>query len=198
MPKFIQAEDSVVGRDATIGEGTVIWGLAQIRENARVGSSCIIGRGAYIGSGVEIGDHCKVQNNSLIYEPARLGNGVFVGPAVVLTNDVFPRAVNVDGSLKTGADWDLVGVVIGDGASIGAGAVCVAPLTVGEWAMVAAGSVVTRDVAPYSLVRGVPARHVDWVGRAGSPLEKEGPFYVCPETNEIYELVEGILRLKED
>lgn len=189
--------DAVVSPAANVGAGTRVWGTAQVRDGATLGKTCIVGRGAYVGSGVEIGDNCKIQNNALIYEPARLGNGVFVGPAAVLTNDRFPRAINPDGSIKSGSDWEPVGVTVGEGASIGARAVCVAPLTIGAWAMVAAGSVVTRDVAPFSLVRGVPARHVGWVGRAGVPLERTGEFFVCPTTNDVYEEVAGHLRMKE-
>ena len=102
-----------------------------------------------------MGDHCKVQNNALIYEPAWLEDGVFVGPAAVFTNDRFPRAITPDGSLKKAADWDPVGVRVRYGASIGAKAVCVAPVTIGRWALVAAGSVVVTDVPDFALV---PAR----------------------------------------
>ena len=134
-----------------------------------------------------MGDNCKLQNYALVYEPAVLGNGVFIGPAVVLTNDHFPRAVNADGSLKTSSDWDAVGVTIGDGASIGARAVCVAPIKIGAWSLVAAGSVVTRDVPEFALVAGVPAKRVRWVGRAGVPLEEIGDNrFRCPETGSTY------------
>jgi len=105
-----------------------------VREGARIGDDCIIGRGAYVGAGVVLGNACKIQNYALVYEPARLGEGVFIGPAAVLTNDQFPRSVAPDLSLKGAADWEAVGVTIGDGASIGARAVCVAPVTVGRWA----------------------------------------------------------------
>ena len=197
MPTPLVEPDAVVSPSAEIGVGTRVWGLAQVREGARVGKSCIIGRGAYVGSGVKIGDYCKIQNDALIYEPARLGVGVFVGPAAVLTNDLFPRAVNPDGSPKSGSDWEPVGVVVEEGASIGARTVCVAPVTIGAWAMVAAGAVVTEDVAPFSMVRGVPARQVGWVGRAGMPLKNNGENFVCPVTGEIYEEVAGSLRMKE-
>ena len=133
-----------VAEDAVLGAGTKVWHLAQVREQARLGERCIVGRAAYIGTGVELGDDCKVQNLALVYEPARLGRGVFIGPGVVLTNDTYPRAVNPDLSQKSGDDWDAVGVDIGDGAAIGARSVCVAPVRIGAWALVAAGSVVTR------------------------------------------------------
>ena len=162
-----------VADSASIGEGSSVWHLAQVREHARLGRSCIVGRGAYIGTGVVLGDNCKVQNHALVYEPARLGDGVFVGPAVVLTNDTYPRAVNPDLSLKSADDWDAVGVTVGDGASLGARSVCVAPVTIGAWAMVAAGSVVTRDVPDHALVAGVPARLVGWVGRDGTPTHAD-------------------------
>lgn len=176
-----------VDSSASIGDGSSIWHLAQIRDGVNLGKNCIIGRGAYIGSGVTLGDNCKVQNYALVYEPAKLGTGVFIGPAAVLTNDQFPRAVNTDLSLKSGSDWEAVGVTIGDGASIGARAVCIAPVSIGQWALVAAGAVVTKDVPDYALVAGVPAKRIRWVGRAGVPLESigEGKFR-CPKDQSIY------------
>jgi UDP-2-acetamido-3-amino-2,3-dideoxy-glucuronate N-acetyltransferase len=183
-----------VDERAVIGSGTTIWHLAQIRENARIGQDCNIGRGAYVGPGVQVGNNVKLQNYSLIYEPARLGDGVFVGPAAVLTNDEYPRAVTPDGQLKSGDDWTAVGVTIAEGAAIGARAVCVAPVNVGRWALVAAGAVVVRDVPDFALVVGVPARRVGWVGRAGVPLESNGDGrFACPRTGEQYVEVDGQL-----
>jgi UDP-2-acetamido-3-amino-2,3-dideoxy-glucuronate N-acetyltransferase len=115
-----------------------------------------------------------------------LGTGVFIGPAVVLTNDTYPRAITPDGELKSAHDWTPVGVTIGDGASIGARAVCVAPVTIGRWATVAAGAVVTKDVPDFALVAGVPARRIRWVGKAGVPLERDGDLWVCPSTGDRY------------
>jgi acetyltransferase-like isoleucine patch superfamily enzyme len=135
-----------------------------------------------------VGDNAKIQNHALVYEPAVLGRGVFVGPGAVLTNDQHPRAVTPDGHLKKASDWTTVGVVLEDGASIGARAVCVAPVRVGPWATVAAGAVVTKDVAAYALVAGVPARRIGWVGEAGVPLEpSDGDDWRCPRTGRIYE-----------
>lgn len=180
-----------VAETARLGEGTTVWDLAQVRENARLGKACVVGRGAYVGTGVRIGDNVKLQNHALVYEPAELGDGVFVGPAVVLTNDHNPRSVDPDGRQKRGGDWEAVGVTVAEGASLGARSVCVAPLRVGRWAMVAAGAVVTRDVPDFALVVGVPARHIGWVGRAGVRLRQvEGrnqSVWECPQTGARYE-----------
>ncbi|WP_425956204.1 acyltransferase [Xylanimonas sp. McL0601] len=192
MPRIAESAD--VDERATIGEGTSIWHLAQVREDAVVGPGCNVGRGAYVGPGVRIGASCKLQNYALVYEPAVLEDGVFIGPAVVLTNDLYPRAVNPDGSLKSAHDWDAVGVTVRTGASIGARAVCIAPVTVGRWATVAAGSVVTSDVPDFALVAGVPARRLRWVGRSGVPLVDDGEGrWRCPATGETYTETDGLL-----
>jgi len=193
------AESADVDPSAQVGEGTRIWHLAQVREGAVVGADCIIGRGAYIGSGVRLGDRVKVQNLAQVYEPAEVADGVFIGPGVVFTNDRAPRAVTPDGRVKSSADWDAVGVRVHEGASIGAGAVCVAPLSVGAWALVAAGSVVVRDVPAHALVAGNPARQIGWVGRAGVRLaeEAESGAWVCPATDARYRIVDDAL-VEED
>lgn len=182
---------------ATIGAGSKIWHLAQIREYASIGQGSIIGRGVYIGPGVIVGKNCKIQNYALVYEPTHLEDGVFVGPGVIFTNDLHPRAINLDGTPKTSDDWEPVGVTVRTGAAIGAGAVCIAPITIGCWALVAAGSVVTADVADFALVAGTPARRIGWVGRSGVALrDAEHGRFVCPQTNEQYREIDGILYLE--
>lgn len=170
---------------ADVAEGAAIWQLAHIREGASIGAQTVVGRGVYVGPGVRIGSRCKIQNYALVYEPADVADGVFIGPAVVFTNDRHPRAINADGSLKSAADWEPVGVTVLTGASLGAGSVCVAPVVIGRWALVAAGSVVIRDVPDYALVVGSPARRVGWVGPAGIALAAvagETDVFACPST----------------
>ena len=185
---------SLVDSTALIGEGTRIWHNSQIRDGVEIGGNCIIGRNVYIGSGVRIGRNCKIQNNSLIYEPALIAEGVFIGPGVILTNDQYPRAVNPDLTLKSADDWLSVGVSIGTGASIGAGSVCVAPVSIGDWSMIAAGSVVTKNVPNFAIVAGVPARQIGWVGKLGYRLVEDAEFFKCPESGDMYVLHENTLR----
>jgi UDP-2-acetamido-3-amino-2,3-dideoxy-glucuronate N-acetyltransferase len=185
-----------VDNSALLGEGTQIWDHSQIREKARLGNFCIVGRNVYIGAGVVIGSNCKIQNNALVYEPALIADGVFIGPGVILTNDLYPRAVNSDETIKTTSDWVPAGVSIESGASIGAGAICVAPARIGSWAMVAAGAVVTKDVPSFALVAGVPARQIGWVGKSGYKLKESGDRFICPKTGQEYLLIDG--ELQED
>jgi UDP-2-acetamido-3-amino-2,3-dideoxy-glucuronate N-acetyltransferase len=186
--------EATVSTGAEIGEGTIVWGLAQIREGAVLGEDCVIGRGAYVGAGVRLGNRVKVQNLAQLYEPAVVEDGVFVGPGAVLTNDEYPRAIRPDGSLIDAAQWLAVGVTLRRGCSVGAGAVCVAPLEVGRWAMVAAGAVVVHDVPDFALVAGSPARRIGWVGPAGRRLVEEADGrWLCPVTGTLFAESGGLL-----
>ncbi|MFN8506901.1 MAG: acyltransferase [Dehalococcoidia bacterium] len=158
---------------ARIGEGASIWHQAQVRENAGIGPGCIIGKGVYIGADVQVGANCKVQNYSCVYEGTTLEDGVFVGPEVVFTNDRFPRAINPDGSLKSASDWECVGATVQYGAAVGSRSVVLPGVRIGRWALVGAGSVVTKDVPAHGLVIGNPARQVGWVCQCARRLNDD-------------------------
>ncbi len=159
-----------VSDGATIGRGSLIWNRAQVREGAVLGENCIVGNGVYIDHHVCIGANVKIQNGAQIYHGATIEDGVFIGPQACLTNDLYPRAINPDGRLKGADDWQVAPIRICYGASIGAGAIVLPGVTVGRFAMVAAGAVVTRDVPAHALVRGVPARFAGHVCACGQPV----------------------------
>jgi len=159
-----------VSSAATVGERTSVWNLAQIREQAVVGSDCIIGTGVYIDTGVIVGDRCKIQNLACVYHGFTVEDGVFLGPAVLLLNDMRPRAINLDGSLKKADDWTVSRGRVSEGASVGGGSVVLPGVTIGRFAMVGAGSVVTSDVPEHGLVYGNPARLAGYACFCGTKL----------------------------
>ena len=154
-----------VSEQANIGDGCKIWINSQIRENATLGEGSIVSKDTYVDFEVKIGKNCKIQNGVSVYHGVTIEDDVFVGPSAVFTNDKVPRAFN--------QDWQVTETRIKKGASIGANALIVCGVTVGEYAMVAAGSVVTKDVEPYSLVMGNPARHYSFVDKLGNKVEEQ-------------------------
>lgn len=156
---------AIVDDGASIGEGTSIWHHAHIRGGASIGAGCTLGKNVYVDAEVVLGDRVKVQNNVSVYHGVTIGDDVFLGPSCVFTNDLFPRASN--------ATWTVTPTRVDDGASIGANATVVCGVTIGAWSMVAAGSVVTRDVEPHQLVLGNPARHHGWVCRQGHLVSRD-------------------------
>lgn len=169
MSDYYAHETAHIADDVTIGKGTKIWINVQVREEAVIGEDCIISKDAYIDHAVKIGNRVKVQNSVSVYNGVTIEDEVFVGPNAVFTNDYFPRAQN--------PDWAVSPTRICKGASLGANCTVVCGHTVGEYAMVGAGSVVTKDVEPYALVVGNPARQVGRVCRCGHRAD-EG---TCPE-----------------
>lgn len=154
---------ALIEKNVTIGEGTKIWVNAQIRSGAKIGTNCIISKDTYIDTNVSIGNGCKIQNSVSIYNGVIIENDVFIGPNACFTNDKVPRAFD--------PNWKITPTLIKKGASIGANATIVCGITIGEYAMVAAGSVVTKDVFPYSLVMGNPAKHHSFIDKMGNKIE---------------------------
>ncbi len=159
-----------VSPDAQVGSGTRIWRQVHIREGAFIGEMCNIGKGVYIDSHVHIGSRVKIQNHTSIFEGVTLEDGIFVGPHVCFTNDLFPRAITPDGALKSAADWQITPTLVKYGASIGAGSVIICGVTIGTFALIGAGSVVTKDVPPYALIFGNPAHFHGYVCRCARRL----------------------------
>lgn len=164
---------SDVSPEAKIGPGTKIWQQCQVREKVEIGSNCILSKGVYIDAGVKIGNNVKIQNGISVYHGVTLEDGVFCGPHCVFTNDKRPRSINPDGSLKSGDDWVVSETLVRKGASIGAHATLVCGITLGQWAMIGAGAVVTKDVPDYGLVVGNPARLIGFVCPCGEKLSFE-------------------------
>lgn len=175
-----------VSPEARIGPGTRIWHEAQVREGAVLGAECNVGKGVYIDRGVIVGDRVKIQNRASLYRGVTVEDGVYIGPHVSFGNDRYPRAVNPDGSPQTDADWELAPTLVREGVSIGASAVILPGVTIGRWAMVGAGAVVTRDVPEHTLALGNPARVVGRVCVCGRPLGQEGEGWRCPGCRRIY------------
>ena len=164
---------------AQVDPSARVWHYAQLREGSVVGANCMIGRGAYVDRDVTIGDNVKVQNDALIYHGATIESGVFIGPQACLANDRTPRAITPDGRLRSADDWETGRVTVKYGASIGAGAVLVPDVTIGRFAMVAAGAVVTHDVPDQGLVMGIPAIFVGHVCYCGRRLAAQADGWRC-------------------
>ena len=167
---FYVHPEAEVSPEAHIGAGTRIWRQVHVREHATIGTQCNIGKGVYIDAHVRIGSNVKIQNHVSIFEGVTLEDGVFVGPHVCFTNDLLPRAITPDGKLKSADEWEITPTLVKYGASLGAGSVIVCGVTIGEFALVGAGSVVTRDVQPHTLVFGNPARLHGYVCRCARRL----------------------------
>jgi UDP-2-acetamido-3-amino-2,3-dideoxy-glucuronate N-acetyltransferase len=187
---------AVVEKTATIGEGTKVWHFVHVRENAEIGRDCVLGHSVYVGKGVKIGNRVKLENKVTIYQGVKIEDNVFVGPHVTFTNDPYPRSFSTD--------WTVVPTLVKKGVSIGAGAVVICGVTIGEHAMIGAGSVVTKDIPPHAMAYGNPAKIRGFVCRCGRRLTKEEErqkciLMRCPFCDEEYEIPrEDYARIKDD
>jgi UDP-2-acetamido-3-amino-2,3-dideoxy-glucuronate N-acetyltransferase len=177
-----------VERGAQVGPGTRIWHHAQVRSGAVIGRDCILGHSVYVDSGAVVGNNVKLQNRVSVYRGVTLEDGVFVGPHATFTNDKYPRAITPDGSQVSEEDWRPVETLVKTGASVGAGAVVLPGVTIGCWAMVGAGAVVTQDVPDYGIVRGNPAALVGYACRCGRQLQPTGDHWTCPHCGSDFQL----------
>ncbi len=184
MTDYIVHSTAIIDAGAQIGKGSRIWHWVHVCPTATIGENCSLGQNVYVGNNVIIGNNVKIQNNVSVYDNVHLEDHVFCGPSMVFTNVINPRSevIRKDQYRKT---------LVKRGASIGANATIICGTTLGEYCFIAAGAVVTRDVKPYSLMAGVPARQIGWMSRFGErmalPLEGHEEFK-CPHTSDMYSL----------
>lgn len=189
MADYFVHESSYIDDDVEIGEGTKIWYFSHVQKGARIGKHCNLGQNVNISNNVVIGDHVKIQNNVSVYEGVELEDYAFCGPSCVFTNDLTPRCKypkGHEGYLKT---------VVGYGASIGANATVVCGHSIGKHAMIASGAVVTKNVPPYALMAGVPAKRINWICECGEIL-KDG--LTCKACGRKYHTVDGGIAPEEE
>ena len=180
--------------EGEVGAGTRVWAFAHVMRDAIVGRDCNIGDHAFIESGARVGDGVTIKNGAMIWEGVTIGDGVFVGPGVVFTNDLTPRSARLPGLNRSHNGW-LTPTMVEQGASLGGGAVVVAGVTIGAYALVAAGAVVTRDVPPHALVKGNPARRSGWVCVCGDKLRPSAGVATCAACGASYTVTdEGVQR----
>lgn len=192
MSNFVHPS-AIVDSGADIGEGTRIWHFVHVCSGATIGSGCSLGQNVFISNHVIVGNNVKIQNNVSIYDNVTLEDDVFCGPSMVFTNVINPRS-------HVERKSEYLDTLVRKGATLGANCTIVCGVTIGEYAFVAAGAVVTKDVPPYALVAGVPSRQIGWMSRFGErielPLSGEGLFN-CPHTGDVYELLGDAIRLRE-
>jgi UDP-2-acetamido-3-amino-2,3-dideoxy-glucuronate N-acetyltransferase len=181
-------ESAYIDDNVTIGDGTSIWHFVHVLSNTTVGENCILGQNVMAGPEVRIGNGCKIQNNVALYRGVVLEDHVFCGPSCVFTNVRTPRA-------HVERKDEFSETLVKKGSTIGANATIVCGNTLGEYCMIAAGAVVTKNVKNYALMAGVPAKRIGWVSQAGEPIDNND--LVCPRTGEKYQEVDGNLQLIE-
>lgn len=165
MNKVYVHSSAVIDKTASIGDGTKVWHFAHVRENAEIGRDCVLGDFVYVGKGVKIGNAVKLENRATIYRGVKIEDKVFVGPHVTFTNDPYPRSFSTS--------WKIVETLVKEGASIGAASTVVCGVTIGEYALIGAGSVVTEDIPSHAMAYGNPAIVRGFVCKCGRKLKKE-------------------------
>ena len=186
---YFKHDTAIIDEGAVIGEGSKIWHFCHIMPEARIGRGCNLGQNVFIASNVVLGKNCKVQNNVSLYEGVECGDDVFIGPSAVFTNVINPRS---DVSRKT----EYKKTVLKDGATIGANATIICGVTIGEYAFVGAGTVVTKDLPDHALYVGNPGRHIGWMSRNGQRLSFDADGKAtCHVTDEVYVMDGGRVRV---
>ena len=180
-------ESAIVDIGAKIGNRTKIWHFTHVMGTAEIGENCVLGQNVFVGNKVKMGNNIKVQNNVSLYEGVVCEDDVFLGPSMVFTNVINPRSgVERKNEFKK--------TLVKRGVSVGANATIVCGVTLGEYCFIGAGAVITKDVKPFALMVGVPARQKGWVSKSGAIL---GSDLICPETGEKYILADGFLKPDE-
>lgn len=185
MSNYFAHETACIDEPVTIGSGTKIWHFCHVMSGAKIGEKCILGQNTYVGAKAVIGNRVKIQNNVSIYDSVILEDDVFCGPSCVFTNVNNPRSF-----VERKAEYEET--VVKKGTSIGANATIVCGVTIGEYAFIGAGAVITKDVKPFALMVGVPAKQKGWVSKAGVVLDES---LICSETGEKYQIVNDQLEI---
>ena len=181
--KYYNHKTAIIDEGAQIGKGSKVWHFCHVMGTARIGQNCILGQNVFVGNNVKIGNNVKVQNNVSLYEGVICEDDVFLGPSMVFTNVVNPRSV-------VNRKEEFKKTLVKKGTSIGANATIVCGVTLGEYCFIGAGAVITKNVTPFAVMIGVPAKQKGWVSRSGAIL---GDDLICPETGEKYKSVKGNL-----
>jgi UDP-2-acetamido-3-amino-2,3-dideoxy-glucuronate N-acetyltransferase len=190
MKNFYINEYAVVDDNVEIGEGTKIWHFSHVQSGSKIGKNCVLGQNVNVGNNVIIGSHVKIQNNVSVYEGVTLEDYVFCGPSMVFTNILNPRSKYP----QVGSQY-YIKTLVKEGASMGANCTIICGNTIGRFAMVGAGAVVTRDVPDFALVVGAPAKIIGWYSEAGKKLTFNGTNEAfCEKSGKHYQLIEGLVR----
>ncbi len=182
---FWKHKTAEIEKGANIGQGTKIWNNCQIKKNATIGENCVVGHNCFISSKAVMGKGCKLQSNIDVWDEVTLEDYIFVGPSVVFTNDLNPRAKYPKSKYPKYGEW--IPTLVKEGATLGANATIICGINIGKWAMVGAGSVVTKDVSDYAIVVGSPAKNIGWICECGNKIKFEDEQTICKICEKRYQ-----------